>query len=116
MNKDQNTKADANYGFCFHAEPEHPIVEKVYAYWQKQAGDRAMPFFGDIDPIDIPALMPHITIGEIIDQEDMTIRIRLFGTALAQVTGDDRTGMTLAQNSREEVSSDRQEIVLRWRF
>ncbi len=119
MNKDhtdQNLKAGTNYGFCFHTEPDHPIIKKVYAYWQKQAGDREMPFFGDIDPIDIPALMPHVTIGEIIDRKNMSIRVRLFGTALSQVTGDDRTGMTLEQNGHEAEPPDRQEMIIRWRF
>lgn len=119
MNKDnidQNLDADANYGFNFHEEPHHPILEKVYAYWQKQAGDRALPFFGDIDPIDIPTLMPHVTIGEVIDRKTMSIRVRLFGTALAQVTGEDRTGMILTENGDGAESPVHQEMLLRWRF
>ncbi len=48
-----------------------------------------MPARGDINPADIPALLPHLGI---IEKADGELRYRLIGTALARELGRDVTG------------------------
>lgn len=48
-----------------------------------------MPSRGDIDPIEIPKLLPHVQLIEAVGER---FRYRLIGTALAQAFGRDYTG------------------------
>ena len=48
-----------------------------------------MPARSDIDPVDIPALLPYLMIVEKVGEQ---FRYRLMGTALAREWGRDRTG------------------------
>ncbi|HUN47384.1 MAG TPA: PAS domain-containing protein [Stellaceae bacterium] len=74
-----------------------PILAETLAYWRRQRGERAMPSRRDIDPIEIPKLLPHLQLVEVIGAR---FRYRLIGTALAQAFGRDYTGAY-----PEEVSS-----------
>lgn len=113
----KTSPAASNYGLLFRDGPEHPILIDIYAYWKKQVGDQEMPHYADIDPIDIPALMPHVAIGDIIDREKMNIRVRLFGTALSYLSSTDRTGMILEESHDGDTEPRDQQILMdRWRF
>jgi hypothetical protein len=61
----------------------------LYRYWlAKRAGCR-MPARRDLDPCDIPKLLPYVMIVEKVDDR---FRWRLVGTAVAQEAGRDLTG------------------------
>jgi hypothetical protein len=61
----------------------------LYRYWLAKRGDRAMPARSDIDPGEIRALLPYLTI---LDKADGQFRYRLHGSAVAQEIGRDMTG------------------------
>jgi hypothetical protein len=61
----------------------------LYRYWLSKRGGRAMPARSDIDPADIPALLPYLCI---LDKADGRFRFRLVGSAVAQQFGHDLTG------------------------
>jgi hypothetical protein len=61
----------------------------LYRYWLVKRGDRAMPTRGDIDPGQICALLPYVTI---LDKIDGQFRYRLHGSAVAREIGRDLTG------------------------
>lgn len=61
----------------------------LYRYWLTKRGARSMPARDDIDPADIPALVPYLTI---VDKVDGRLRYRLVGTAAAKQRGCDLTG------------------------
>jgi hypothetical protein len=67
----------------------HPILGSALAYWQRVRGGRAMPSRRDIDPADMPALLPHLQLVDIVDGR---FRYRLVGTALVDAFGRDYTG------------------------
>ena len=52
-----------------------------------------MPSRKDISPIDIPKLLPHLTLVERLDNG--AFRLRLVGTAVAEAYGFDATGKTI---------------------
>jgi hypothetical protein len=61
----------------------------LYRYWLAKRGGSAMPARRDINPGDIPTLLPYLTI---VDRFDGQFRYRLFGTRVAELVGRDLTG------------------------
>jgi hypothetical protein len=65
----------------------------MYDYWQKKRSGRRMPARRDIDPVDIPRLLPNILISEVVPgPAGVRYRYRLAGTAVARAFGRDPTG------------------------
>jgi hypothetical protein len=58
-------------------------------YWLVKRGGRAMPSRSDLDPGEIPALLPHLMI---VDKVDGRFRWRLVGTSAVLEVGRDPTG------------------------
>jgi hypothetical protein len=61
----------------------------LYRYWLAKREDRIMPARGDLEPGDIPLLLPYLTI---VDKVHERPRYRLVGSAVAQQLGRDMTG------------------------
>jgi hypothetical protein len=61
----------------------------LYAYWLSKRGARIMPARSDIDPVDIPHLLPHLTIAERAGDQ---FRYRLVGTGVVWDSGREATG------------------------
>jgi hypothetical protein len=61
----------------------------LYRYWVSKCGSRRMPARIDINPAEIPALLPYLSI---VDRIDGQFRYRLVGTAVAEQFGRDLTG------------------------
>lgn len=74
---------------------EAPKLKQLLAYWQSRrpAADR-LPGRADIDPVDIPSLLPHIFLID-VRREPRAYRYRLFGTELVDAYGRDVTGKAL---------------------
>jgi hypothetical protein len=70
---------------------EDPILLGLFEYWDRKRGDRAMPARRDLDPTEIPRLLPHLRITEILDG-CTRFRYRLVGTAVVEAYGVDFTG------------------------
>jgi hypothetical protein len=70
-----------------------PRLEQAYLYWRGKAAGRAMPSRADIDPIDIPKLLPDVMLVERLD--DGRYRYRLIGTENARAHGANATGRSL---------------------
>jgi hypothetical protein len=84
------------------------ILDALYAHWQKRRGARKAPSRSDIDPVDIPYLLPHIYLVDIERGDHLSFRIRLMGTHLVQVFGKDYTRRLL----REVDLDDHTQIIL----
>jgi hypothetical protein len=61
----------------------------LYRHWFDKASGRVMPAHGDIDPVDIPKVLPHIAL---VDEPDGKYRFRLVGTNIVEMIGRDLTG------------------------
>jgi hypothetical protein len=70
-----------------------PRLERAYRYWLDKAAGRPMPSRADIDPIEIPKLLPHVMLVERLD--DGRYRYRLIGTENARAHGINATGRFL---------------------
>ena len=81
-----------------------PIVDQrlreAYEYWQKKAGGRALPSRSDIDPIEIPRLLPHIMLVDVMGPR--LYRYRLVGTEIATAMGVNATGRLVHEMLRDD--------------
>jgi len=68
-------------------------MHEAYEYWCRKAGCRAMPSRADIDPIDIPKLLPDVMLVE--RDPGGRYRYRLIGTENARAHGINATGRYL---------------------
>jgi hypothetical protein len=72
---------------------DDPLHRQMYAYWQRKRGPRRIPSRGDIDPTEIPRLLPNLLISEYVSEGDTgRWRYRLAGTAVAAAFGRNPTG------------------------
>jgi hypothetical protein len=72
---------------------DDPLHRQMYAYWEQKRGARRMPTRADIDPTEIPRLLPNLLISEYIAEGDAgRWRYRLAGTAVAAAFGRNPTG------------------------
>ena len=61
-----------------------------YEYWRRKAADRRMPRRADIDPTEIPKLLPYVRLIDVIGPG--CYRYRLVGTELQRFHGTNPTG------------------------
>ena len=66
---------------------------ELLAYWRSLAPDETIPARSAFEPLDIPALLPLVTLTEVHRQDTgIRFRYRLVGTAVVQGVGRDVTG------------------------
>lgn len=94
------------------ASGEPPIrtakLRRLYDYWAAKRGDRRMPSRRDLDPAEIPDLLPCLILMEV--QEEGRLRIRLSGTRIVDLYGADYTRRFLDEldlgDQRQSVLAD----------
>jgi hypothetical protein len=82
-----------------------PILGGALAYWRAKRSGRTMPSRRDIDPSEIPKLLPHLQLIDVVHDR---FRYRLIGTALVDAYGRNYTGQfvdELFDKSRSEFIS-----------
>jgi hypothetical protein len=73
-------------------EPLQPALAHhvaLYRYWQSKRQGRAMPARRDLDPAEVPGLLPHLTLIEVVGER---FRYRLVGSRVVQDFGRELTG------------------------
>ena len=80
-------------------EPKEPQLRALLDYWDGKRDGRSMPARGDLDPVEIPELLPHIVLVDTAESL-AEFRYRLFGTELCKGFGHDRTGCRFAELPR----------------
>lgn len=73
-----------------------PILSDLYSYWSLLRDGRELPLRADLDPIDIPHILPFIALVECEDA-GQRIKFRLVGTDMA--FGSDPTGRYLHEEA-----------------
>jgi hypothetical protein len=61
-----------------------------YKYWCRKAASRSMPRRADIDPAEIPALLPHVRLIDVVGPG--RYRYRLIGTTVQDLHNANPTG------------------------
>lgn len=73
-----------------------PVVLKGFAYWRRIAAGRQMPARKDFDPLDIPALLPHVMLKD-VQREPLDFRYRVVGSTVRLHSSADYTGQCMSQ-------------------
>lgn len=73
---------------------QSPVVRAAYAYWRGKCRGDLLPRRADIDPVEIPQVLPNLSLVE-RDAESGRMRYRLLGSALVESIGWDATGRLL---------------------
>lgn len=71
-------------------------LQQIHAYWQSRCGARQMPSRSDIDPVDVPSLLPFIFLVDVLN-DPRDFRFRLAGTHFRDVTGIEFTGRLIGE-------------------
>jgi len=66
-------------------------LRRLYQYWAGKRAGRVVPLRRDIDPVEIPELLGIVNLFE-VRGNPRDFRVRLNGTAVAEMTGRDVTG------------------------
>jgi hypothetical protein len=70
-----------------------PRFREFFRYWQSKAPAGQLPGRAHIDPLEIPRLLPHIALYDVVRSgEDLRFRFRLAGTGVVETLGADNTG------------------------
>ena len=81
-------------------DPSDPDLKALHEYWAGKCGGRKMPSRSDIDPTEIPGLLPHVFIAEV--HQPGRFRFRLVGTAICERWGENYSGKWLDELSLGE--------------
>ena len=73
----------------------HPKVAAMHAYWEVRKPDPGLlPSRAHIDPADIPTLLPHLFLLDVIERP-LRFRYRLAGTKLLYAGDREMTGLLM---------------------
>lgn len=78
---------------------DHGKLRQLYDYWDGRRGDRLMPARADLDPVDIPSLLPNLILVDVERGARVRFRFRLYGTNVCTIRGADLTGHYLDEDN-----------------
>ena len=84
--------------------PAATLLQRGLEYWQRTRGDRRMPARRDIDPLEIPDLLPNIVLVD-VESEPLDFRYRLIGTAITARLSRDYTGTCFSSLPHQQPGS-----------
>lgn len=70
------------------------LIRDLFGYWRSRRRDGALPRRSDIDPTDLPGLLPNLMMVD-FEQDPFRVRFRLVGTKVVEITGYEFTGLYL---------------------
>lgn len=75
-----------------------PKLAALHAWWteKQRAGGGRLPSRADVNPADIPRLLPHIALLDILT-DPLDYRYRVVGTRLVEMMGAERTGKRMRE-------------------
>ena len=68
-----------------------PRFRDSFVYWDGKRVGRSMPSRRDIDPIEIPRLLPYVMLIDVL-RDPLDFRYRLIGTEVRRILHGDYTG------------------------
>ncbi len=72
-----------------------PKLDDLHAYWNRIRAERIMPARAEIDPTEIPALLPHIIMTEVV-YDPLDFQYRLVGDHVVTHAGRSIQGSRLS--------------------
>jgi len=73
-----------------------PRLREAYAYWSGKLAGRPMPRRRDIDPVEIPALLPYVVLIDVLS-DPLDFRYRLIGAEVRNISKANYTGKRFSE-------------------
>lgn len=73
-----------------------PRLREALAYWRSKLAGRAMPSRRDLDPVDMPRLLPYVMLMDVL-VGPLDFRYRLIGTEARSILKHDYTGIRFSE-------------------
>jgi len=73
-----------------------PRLREAFAYWDGKRAGRVMPCRGDIDPVEMPRLLPYVMLIDVL-AAPVDFRYRLIGTEVRAIAARDYTGRRFSE-------------------
>lgn len=80
-------------------------LRQLHDYWETKRAGRAMPQRADIEPMEIPLLLPHVALID-VEAAPLRFHFRLIGTHITAVLGRDNTNKYFDEAYREPLLGD----------
>jgi hypothetical protein len=93
-----------------------PVLEELHAYWLSRCRGRAFPARADIDPIDIPSLLEHLLLVDVL-RDPLDFRYRLVGGHIVTHAGSIAPGRTtrgLIEDGHSAERAVQEKVMLAW--
>jgi hypothetical protein len=74
---------------------QEPVLQQLHKHWHRQRGARTMPARPDIDVAEIPTLLPHMFVIDVLENP-RELRFRVAGAHMRQALGEELTGRHIA--------------------
>ena len=84
---------------------ETRTLQDGYSYWRSKLVDGRLPRRSNINPIDIPRLMPHAVMLDVKRDPEFDFRYRLIGTYVAEHLFTDHTGSWFSEIEHQKPPS-----------
>ncbi len=81
------------------------LLEQLQAYWDRQRAGRELPARADIDPVDIPRLLPHLVMIDVhyaADGQPADFGYRLWGEHVIEHNNRSLVGRRLSDLVRDD--------------
>jgi len=86
--------------------PDDSLITEFFTYWRSIAGSAPMPARRDLNPIDIPAILPWMFLIDVLrEAEGIDFRFRLVGTRNAELVRLDGTGKLVGEAFSEATAA-----------
>ncbi len=95
------------------SEVASPILRDGLDYWQSKRGPSGLPGRRDLDPTEIPRLLPYVELSEVVEG-GADFRFRLVGSHLVDTDDINPTGKTFSAFFRNPTYARYQLALYRW--
>jgi hypothetical protein len=79
-----------------HYATANDVIDQARAYWERVRGTRAMPRRSDLDPVDIPRLLPFVMLVDVL-ADPLDFRFRLIGSAIQAIIARNYVGRRFSE-------------------
>lgn len=82
------------------------VIEECYLHWRDKINGGSLPSRSDINPADIPRLMPHAVILDVRREPEPDFRYRLIGTYVSENLFRDHTGSWFSEIEHQRAPNE----------
>src|SRR5262245_11334963 len=96
---------DGHVCFLERHEVNSKLIGDLEAHWDRLRGARSIPRRDEIDPVDMKAWLPYLSMIE-LHYDPFRVRYRLVGTEVARIVGEDFSNRWLHETGWGDAAID----------